>query len=90
MARMSTYSVTEAKHKLSELIKRAVNGEGVVITRHGQPTVALTPVRPPPVPKRNWTPDEHIAWLRARRARLTPAKTDGVALVRQMRDEDWR
>jgi len=36
---MSTYSVAEAKNRLSELINRAVEGEGVVITRHGQPIV---------------------------------------------------
>jgi len=39
-----TYSVAEAKNKLSELIDRALNGEGVLITRHGKPVAALVPI----------------------------------------------
>ena len=41
---MPTYSVAEAKNKLSELIDRALNGEGVLITRHGKPVAALVPI----------------------------------------------
>ena len=41
---MSRHSVAEAKNHLSELIDRALKGEGVVITRHGQPVVELKPV----------------------------------------------
>ena len=42
---MSTYSIAEAKNKLPQLINRALEGEGVVITRHGQPVVELKPLK---------------------------------------------
>jgi prevent-host-death family protein len=80
---MSTYSVATAKNKLSELIKRAIAGEDVVITRHGQPVVELRPVKriPGPMMEADW------AWLDANRvARLDPEK-DAVDLVRELRDE---
>ena len=80
---MSAYSVAEAKNKLSELIHRAVEGEDVVITRHGQPIVELKPIKPQP--KRMTEAD--LKWLEEHRARLTPAKTDAVTLIRRMRDE---
>ncbi len=38
-------SVTEAKGQLTELVRRAEAGEEVVLTRHGQATVRLAPVR---------------------------------------------
>jgi prevent-host-death family protein len=82
---MSSYSVAEAKNQLSKLIDRTLKGEGIVITRRGQPVVELKPVRPPPRP----ITDADIEWLRARRAGRTPAKTDAATLLRQMRDEEW-
>jgi prevent-host-death family protein len=81
---MSTYSVAEAKNKLPQLINRALNGEGVVITRHGQPVVELKPIKPsaPTLTEADW------AWLEANRLpRLDPNK-DAVQMVREMRDED--
>lgn len=36
-------SVYEAKSKLSQMINRALEGEEVVITRHGSDTVKLVP-----------------------------------------------
>ncbi len=47
---MSTHSVAEAKNQLSKLINRALNGEGIVITRRGQPVIEFKPVRPSPRP----------------------------------------
>lgn len=38
-------SVSEAKGQLTELVRRAEAGEEIVLTRHGQPTVRLAPVR---------------------------------------------
>lgn len=38
-------SVYEAKSKLSQMINKALDGEEVVITRNGEDTVKLTPVR---------------------------------------------
>jgi prevent-host-death family protein len=81
---MSTYTVAEAKNKLSELINRALDGEGVVITRHGEPVVELKSVKRQP---RRMT-EADFEWLRAHRERLTPAKTDAGTLIRQMRDEE--
>jgi prevent-host-death family protein len=80
---MSTYSVAQAKNKLPELINRALSGEGVVITRHGQPVVELKPVKlaAHAMTEADW------AWLEAHRLpRLDPDK-DAVELVREIRDE---
>lgn len=47
-------SVTDAKAQLTELVRRAEEGEEVILTRHGQPAVRLTPVprRPTAAQKR--------------------------------------
>jgi prevent-host-death family protein len=82
---MSAYSIAQAKNKLSELVKRALEGEGVVITRHGQPVIEFKPIRP--IPRR--MTDADFDRLRQHRAKLTPARTDAATLVRQMRDEEW-
>lgn len=81
---MSTHSVAEAKNKLSELIDRALEGEGVVITRHGRPVVELRPVTPPA--QQLMTKD--LDWLAARRVGAAPAKSDAGKLVGTMRDEE--
>ena len=47
---MSTHTVAEAKNQLSKLIDCALKGEGIVITRRGQPVVELKPARPVPRP----------------------------------------
>ena len=39
-------SVTDAKGKLTALVRRAEEGDEVVLTRHGRATVTLVPVRP--------------------------------------------
>ena len=44
---MSSHRVAEAKNKLSLLIERALEGEEIVITRHGHPVVLLKPVVKP-------------------------------------------
>jgi prevent-host-death family protein len=38
-------SVTEAKGRLTELVRRAEAGDEVVLTRHGQAAARLVPVR---------------------------------------------
>lgn len=82
---MSTYSVADASNSLSDLIDRALNGEGVVITRHGAPVAELRPVRPAPGP----LTEVDLAWLDARRVTpLKPLADDAGALVSRMRDED--
>jgi antitoxin (DNA-binding transcriptional repressor) of toxin-antitoxin stability system len=83
---MSSYSVAEAKAKLSALINEAMEGKSVVITRHGQPVVELRATAA--VPRRITQAD--LDWLAERRKGLTPAKIDATTLLSKMRDEDWK
>jgi prevent-host-death family protein len=82
---MTTYSVADAKDNLSELIDRALKGEGVVITRHGAPVVELKPVSGPA----QAVTQADIDWLAALRLQpqRAPFEASGV-LVSHMRDED--
>ncbi|MDO8296733.1 MAG: type II toxin-antitoxin system prevent-host-death family antitoxin [Caulobacter sp.] len=82
---MVDYSVADARNKLSELIDRAVNGEEVVITRHGKPMVELRASTPPP--KR--ISKKSLDWLKAVRVGRV-SEEDAGALVSRMRDEDWQ
>ncbi len=36
--------VSEAKGQLTELVRRAEAGDEIILTRHGHPTVRLTPI----------------------------------------------
>jgi prevent-host-death family protein len=82
---MGKHSVVEAKNQLSDLIDRALKGEDVVITRHGQPVVDLKPVAPPGKP----VSEESLDWLAERRASRPAAKVDSGTLISKLRDE-WR
>ena len=81
---MSQHSIAEAEKRLSDLIDRALAGEGVVITREGRPIAELRPIRETarPVSKAD------LAWLRERRPAGAPAATDAGKLVSDLRDED--
>jgi prevent-host-death family protein len=83
---MSQHSVAEAKNQLSDLIDRAIAGEGVIITRHGHPVVELKPVQPPA----RAVSGEDLDWLAARRVVAQPIQDDAGHLVSGMRDEDER
>ena len=37
-------SVTDAKAQLTELVRRAEDGDEIVLTRHGQPVARLVPI----------------------------------------------
>jgi prevent-host-death family protein len=41
-------SVSNAKAQLTELVRRAENGDEIVLTRHGHPAVRLVPIKAPP------------------------------------------
>jgi prevent-host-death family protein len=82
---MSQHSVAEAENHLSDLIDRAIEGEAVVITRHGHPVVELKPVRPRAKPV---TPED-LDWLASRRVEMN-ATVDAGTLVSWTRDEDER
>jgi len=80
---MSQYSIAKAKNKLSELINRALDGEDVVITRHGRPVVELKPI---PSAAKPITP-QAIEWLRRHRVGRRVPREDSVTSVRKIRDE---
>jgi prevent-host-death family protein len=62
---MTDYSVAAAKNALSKLIDQALEGEEVVITRHGKPVVELRPATSRPAP-----PIGSDDWLDTRRRAL--------------------
>ena len=80
---MSTHSIAKAKNQLSELIDRALKGEGVVITRHGHPVIELKPI---PEPARAVSAAD-LDWLARHRIRRRSATRDAGKLVSTMRDE---
>lgn len=83
---METCSIAEAKNRLSALIDRALEGEAVVITRHGRPVAELRGV---PAPARSVSPAD-LDWLAARRVGGPAAARDAGALLRTLRDEGER
>lgn len=82
---MSMHSVAEAKSKLSELIDRALDGEGVVITRHGRPVVELRPLA---AQSARQIARDDLDWLAARRVGAVAPRTDAGTLVGTIRDDD--
>ncbi|HEX3972593.1 MAG TPA: type II toxin-antitoxin system prevent-host-death family antitoxin [Stellaceae bacterium] len=80
---MTSYSVADAKNKLPSLIDRAIEGEEVIITRHGKPVAELRP-----------TPAEVSAsvgtyeWLRARRLSRPRINITSVELLDLMYESD--
>jgi prevent-host-death family protein len=81
---MATYSLAQAKDRLSKLVDEALAGEPVTITRHGKPVVHLTPAQPAPRPMTK----EDIEELARFRESLPPLPMSGAELIRRMRDED--
>lgn len=79
---MSTYSVADAKSGLPCLIDRALNGEKVVIARHGKPVVEFRPIATPS----NAAPAAYL-WLKARRKARTPVGVTSVELIRQIYED---
>jgi prevent-host-death family protein len=82
---MTKHSVVDAKNNLSKLIDRALKGENVVITRHGQPMAELRPVSRPAKPI---TP-EALDWLKERRERRPAVRSESGMLMSRLRGE-WR
>lgn len=80
---MGKHSVADAKNNLSALIDLALEGEGVVITRHGRPVVELRPI---PTATEPITP-EAVDWLKQRRVGRRVPREDAVTAVRKIRDE---
>jgi prevent-host-death family protein len=84
---MNTDSVAEAKDQLSELIDRALKGEGVVITRHGRPIIELKPFDEPV----RAVSAADLDCLATHQVGRTLASEDAGRLVERMRDgsECW-
>lgn len=80
---MSNYSVADAKNGLPRLIDNALQGEEVVITRHGRPVVELRPIAPAAGKAQAATYD----WLKARRARRKGVGMTSVQLLDKLYDE---
>jgi prevent-host-death family protein len=83
---MTAHSVAEARNRLSQLIDRALEGEGIVITRHGRPVVALKPVAKPVHP----VSTADLDWLAKHRIGRAAPSEDAGALLTRLRDEDER
>ena len=52
MAKRATVSIYDAKTRLSHLVDRALQGDEVIITRHGRPVARLVPVGRARAPRR--------------------------------------
>jgi antitoxin (DNA-binding transcriptional repressor) of toxin-antitoxin stability system len=88
MARMPTYSVSEAKDNLSKLIDQAAAGQDVIITKHGKEAARLS--APPAevaalrlAKRREWAEK-----LKDIRASLPRSDKTAVEWVREIRDEE--
>lgn len=44
---MAQFSVAEAKAHFSELIRKAMRGEEVIVAKENRPVVKIVPIRPP-------------------------------------------
>ena len=83
---MAAYSVAEARNHLPQLIKQAMDGEEVVITRHGKPVAEIRSKTTPPVlPRRDRQAVQ--AWLKAQRESRKALDIDSVTLLDDMHNE---
>jgi len=80
---MTSYSVADAKNNLSKLIDQALDGEIVVITRHGRRVARLVAEESVEKP----VSLEGLESLRRMRVGVRLPAEDSAALVRRMRDE---
>lgn len=80
---MSTYSVADAKSGLPRLIDRALEGEEVIISRHGKPVAELRPI----APASRGTPPATYAWLQARRQARKPVGLSSLELLNQLYED---
>ncbi len=83
---MAAFSVAETRNHLSEVIDRALAGEEVIVTRHGQPVVEIKPLQRP---LKQMTQDG-IEWLKSHRVGSMMPSLDAAELVSQLRDENER
>ena len=77
---MAEYSVADAKNHLPKLIDRAIQGEEVIITRHGRAVAHLHPVSRAKHPLK-------LDDLAAFRATMPRLRRRSAELLREARDE---
>ena len=78
-ARNLRFPLREAKNRLSELVRRAAQGEQITITLHGEPRVQLSRIQERPRPfKVDWK------WLRG--MKIADSQTPAETLIRAERD----
>ncbi len=58
-------NILEAKNRLSQLIKSALDGEEVIIANRGRPVVRLVPAHAPETIAQHGTGRAILDWLRA-------------------------
>ncbi len=76
---MATFTVTQAKARLSQLIGMVEAGEEVIIIRRGQPVARLV---------RSAPPRQQLPSLAELRARLPNQAESASGFVRNLRDTD--
>ncbi|MFN3836703.1 MAG: type II toxin-antitoxin system Phd/YefM family antitoxin [Brevundimonas sp.] len=84
---MAAYSVAEAKNTLPRLLDKAIEGEKVIITRHGKP---VAEIRSLPAERAPMSREQRLALIddfARRRQTLSPLDISAADLIRQMRDE---
>jgi prevent-host-death family protein len=82
---VTAYSVAEAKNTLPKLIDRALQGEEVVITRHGKPVAELKPARGQPA-----APAATYSWLQSRRRARPGVGLTSVEILDRLYEPDER
>ena len=80
---MTTYSVADAKNGLPGLIDRALEGEEVIISRHGKPVAELRPI----LARAHKASPATYAWLMARRQSREGVGVTSVELLNQLYDD---
>ncbi len=83
---MAAYSVAEAKNRLPALIDKALEGEEVVITRHGKPVAELRPR----VQRNAASAKAMTEWLLARTKARKGVGITSVELLNQMYEDDQK
>jgi prevent-host-death family protein len=71
-------SISHAKAQLTDLVRRAEEGEDIILTRHGHAAVRLTPMNAKP----KLTPDEKMRRLEEIRLAAAEKATPGVSAAR--------
>ena len=82
---MSAYSVADAKNTLPKLIDRALEGEEVIITRHGKAVAELKPAA-----VASHAPTATYAWLRSRRRERPGVGLTSIQILEQLYEADGR